>query len=79
MIGKVLPHSCVEQLRKIVKNLTAPFCFGVVRTPGRRNDGYTSMSVFWKVPFVKRIKLLLTGNLETSFLTSSVPSLRVDV
>ena len=42
-------------------------------------DGYTSMSVFWKVPFVKRIKLLLTGNLETSFLTSSVPSLRVDV
>ena len=42
-------------------------------------NGCTSMSVFWKVPFVKRIKLLLTGNLETSFLTSSVPSLRVDV
>ena len=42
-------------------------------------DGRTSMSIFWKVPFIRRIKLLLTGNLETSFLTCSVPRLRIDI
>jgi len=41
-------------------------------------EGSTSMSVFWKVPFIKRVKLLFTGNLETSFQASSVPSMRID-
>jgi len=42
-------------------------------------EGFNSVTIFWSVPMLSRLKLLLTGKLQTSFKTHSVVPLRIDV
>ena len=38
-----------------------------------------SVTIYWNVPFLKRIKLLFNGTLQTSFQYHSVKPMRIDI
>ena len=42
-------------------------------------EGSNSVTIFWKVSFFSRVKLLFSGRLQTSFLAHSVPRMRVEI
>ena len=42
-------------------------------------EGKNSVKIYWKVPFLKRLKLLLTGRLRTSFKYYTVKPMRIDI